>query len=168
MEQIVEYVRLMSQHGRVVTAEQAAALAGVELGEDIPAQHQQLIEQAQYQDLVLTVTQDKHYLYSNQIMADSFAAQCIAVDCDDALQAMTAEIRRFSELGELLPANSFSYPPYQLDTTQLSEHCSQLCLQDDIELVTGNDDERYLFSTEHITATYAEVLANFDPFEYSA
>ncbi|WP_028115597.1 hypothetical protein [Ferrimonas senticii] len=167
MHAIVDFVRLMSSHGRVVTAEQAAALAGVELANDVPSQYQQLVTDPQYQDLVLHSVAERHYLYSTQTLADSYAKQCIAVDCRDPLQGMAAEVRRFSQLGELLPSSSFSVAPYRFDPEALADHCQLLCQLDDIERVTGNDGEQYLFSTAHIRPSYAQVLADYDPFEYS-
>ncbi|QIZ76960.1 hypothetical protein [Ferrimonas lipolytica] len=166
MKAIVEYVRLLSSRGRVITAEQAAAIAGVELEQDIQAQHQALVAEPEFHDVVLCCEQDQHFLYSNQVMADSYAAQCVAIECGEPLRAMTTEVSRFSGLGELLPATTFSHPPYKLTSEQLEQQRLLLCEQPNIGYVEGNDGDGYLYDSNHISASYAQVLADYDEFEH--
>jgi len=172
MIELVDYIRLLSRDGRLSTADQIIAVAGLELEiEDINAAYQTLIEDEQYADIVIIEAKDDFYFYSKRYIVKSYAVQWIGVNNGDLLDTIANEIRRYGALGELVAANNFTHPPYNLEKAELDEligkfedveGCEDICIQ------TANDGSKQFFSTHFLTTTYATVLGNIDPFEYSA
>ncbi|WP_137221852.1 MULTISPECIES: hypothetical protein [Shewanella] len=172
MIELVDYIRLLSRDGRLVTADQIIAVAGLELEiEDINAAYQTLIEDEQYADIVIIEAKDDFYFYSKKYIVKSYAVQWIGVHNGDLLDTIANEVRRYSELGEVIPASNFTHPPYNLEKAELGELLGKFQAAegfDDIGMQTSNDGVEQFFSTKFITIKYASVLGNVDPFEYSA
>lgn len=172
MIELVDYIRLLSRDRRLVTAEQIIAVAGLDLEiEDINAAYQTLIEDKQYADIVIIQAKDDAYFYSKKYIVKSYAEQWIGVHNGDLLDTIANEIRRYGILGELVAANNFSHPPYNLEGTELDELIAKFETVkgfEDICIQTANDGAKQFFSTQFISTSYAIVLGNIDPFEWSA
>ncbi|ABZ75266.1 conserved hypothetical protein [Shewanella halifaxensis HAW-EB4] len=171
MESLVDFIRLLSEHGRLATANQVIAIAGLELEIDDPeAAYLKLVEDIQYKDIKLMDGDSQSYFYSDRYIVDSYAKQWLGVNEGKLAFTMAEYIRRYSALGELVPEDNFSHAPYSLSTAELkllptqlgeSSHCNDIAYQ------KGKDGAGYYYSLQHITSTYAQVLANHDPFEWS-
>ena len=177
MIELVDYIRLLSKDGRLVTAEQVIAVAGLDLEiEDVELAHQQLIEDSQYADIAIIAAETDHYFYSKRFIVRSYAVQWIGVKDGKLIETMAEYIRRYSSMGELVAASNFTHPPYKLERdelTTLMEQFSQTAGCEDIHFQADakTDETRsegYYFSIKTMTNTYAKVLAEHDPFEWSA
>jgi hypothetical protein len=171
MESLVDFIRLLSEHGRLATVNQLIAIAGVELEIDNPnAAHQQLLEDVQYQDITLIEGDADSYFYSNRYIVDSYAKQWLGVSEGKITATMAEYIRRYSALGELVPEDNFTHPPYNLERESLVNLPMQLSEDNefaDIGYQKGHNGTGHYFSAKHIKASYAKVLADHDPFEWS-
>ncbi|WP_119968945.1 hypothetical protein [Shewanella japonica] len=177
MIELVDYIRLLSKDGRLVTAEQVIAVAGLDVEiEDVELAHQQLIEDSQYHDIAIIAGEKEHYFYSKRFIVRSYAIQWIGVKDDKLIETMADYIRRYSAMGELVAAINFSYPPYQLELSELTtlidkfsqtEGCEDIHFQADAKN-HETQTHGYYFSIKTMTNTYAKVLADHDPFEWSA
>ncbi|WP_144213863.1 hypothetical protein [Shewanella donghaensis] len=172
MIELVDYIRLLSRDGRLVTAEQIIAVAGLELEiEDVNAAHQELIKDEQYADILIIMGKEDFYFYSKKYIVKSYAEQWIGVNDGELLNTMVNYIRRYAALGELAAADNFAHPPYNLNKDELAGLIKQFQAvtgYEDIKLNIANDGTKQFFSTNSITVTYAAVLADVDPFEWSA
>jgi hypothetical protein len=172
MIELVDYIRLLSRDGRLVTADQIIAVAGLELEiEDINEAYKTLIEDDQYADIVIIEAKDDFYFYSKKYIVKSYAEQWIGVKNGDLLDTIANEVRRYGALGELVAANNFTHPPYNLENAELDELIGKFEAADgyeDISVQTSNDGAKQFFSTDSLTTTYAAVLGDIDPFEWSA
>ncbi|MFS1422124.1 hypothetical protein [Shewanella sp. 10N.286.48.B5] len=177
MIELVDYIRLLSKDGRLVTAEQVIAVAGLDLEiEDVKVAHQALIEDSQYQDIAIIAAETEHYFYSKRYIVSSFAAQWIGVKNGKLIETMADYIRRYSAMGELVAATNFTHPPYKLERSELAELMKRFNSTDGCEDIhfqldantNETDSEGYYFSIKTMTNTYAKVLAEHDPFEWSA
>ena len=172
MIELVDYIRLLSRDGRLVTADQIIAVAGLELEiEDINEAYEALIEDEQYADIILIEAKDDSYFYSKKYIVKSYAEQWIGVHNGDLLDTIANEVRRYGALGELVDANNFTHPPYNLEKTKIDELIGEFHAAggfDDISIQTANDGSKQFFSTDFLSVKYASVLGNVDPFEYSA
>lgn len=171
MESLVDFIRLLSEHGRLATANQVIAIAGLNIEIDDPAaSYLQLIKEIQYKDIKLIEGDSQSYFYSDRYIVDSYARQWLGVNEGKLALTMAEYIRRYSALGELVPEGNFSHAPYSLSTSELKLLPEQLCESihcNDIGYQKGNDGAGHYYSLQHITSTYAQVLANHDPFEWS-
>ncbi len=170
MIELVDYIRLLSRDGRLVTAEQVITVAGLKNEiEDSVAAHEQLIQDSKYQDIAIIAGKDDHFFYSKRFIISSYAVQWVGVNDGDLIETMADYIRKYSVLGELVSANNFTHPPYKLDSKALSG------LNDKFNKTPGCEDihfqatgeKGFYFSIKSITKTYAKVLSNYDPFEWS-
>ncbi|WP_153915610.1 hypothetical protein [Shewanella sp. TC10] len=176
MIELVDYIRLLSKDGRLVTAEQVIAVAGLDLEiEDVEVAHQQLIEDTQYQDVAIIAGEKDHYFYSKRFIVSTYATQWVGVKDGKLIETMASYIRRYSSMGELVAASNFTHPPYNLEQTELAtlkekfshtEGCEDIHFQ--LDRQNNSDTQGYYFSIKTMTTTYAKVLADHDPFEWSA
>ncbi len=174
MESLVDFIRLFSKAGRLVTLAQVAAVAGIDIDieaiEDIKAAHQQLIADSRYQDIQLIAGDCEPYFYSEIYIVSSYAKQWLGVKQGNVLATMAEDIRRFSAVGALLPEDNFCHPPYNLSDDERQQLLAQLAHHpehQDIGLCQDNSGAGHYFSTRHLSACYAQILANHDPFEWS-
>ncbi|WP_299573531.1 hypothetical protein [uncultured Shewanella sp.] len=177
MIELVDYIRLLSKDGRLVTAEQVIAVAGLTLEiEDVELAHQQLIEDSQYQDIEIIKGASEHYFYSKRYIVAAYAKQWMGVKDGKLIETMADYIRRYSAMGELVAATNFTHPPYKLDRAELMSltekfnatlGCEDIQFQFDAKSAE-TDSQGYYFSINTMTNTYAKVLAEHDPFEWSA
>ncbi len=177
MIELVDYIRLLSKDGRLVTAEQVIAVAGLDLEiEDVEVAHQALIEDSQYQDIAIIAAETEHYFYSKKFIVRSYATQWVGVKDGKLIETMADYIRRYSSMGELVAASNFTHPPYNLEHSALvglierfnqTAGCEDIHFQLDAQSYETKS-EGYFFSIKTMTTTYAKVLADHDPFEWSA
>ena len=171
MESLVDFIRLLSQHGRLATANQLIAIAGLELEiSDVNTEYQQLIEDEKYQDILLIQGELDSYFYSDRYIVNSYAQQWLGVNEDKLNATMAENIRRYSALGELVPEDNFIHAPYNLaqaDLKTLPQQFIAIAEFADIGYQQGDNGIGHYFSTESIKPSYAKVLANHDPFEWS-
>ncbi|MCK8044916.1 hypothetical protein MSG37_08460 [Shewanella sp. 1CM18E] len=171
MEPLVDFIRLFSQHGRLTTANQLIAVAGLELEiNDVNSEHLKLIEETKYQDIMLIHGDIDSYFYSDRYIVESYAKQWLGVTEDKVSATMADYIRRYSALGELVPEDNFTHAPYNLAKADLDILPQQFMAMPefaDINYQHSENGTGHYFSTMHIKASYAKVLANHDPFEWS-
>lgn len=171
MEPLVDFIRLFSQHGRLVTASQVIAISGIELEiDDVNAQYEQLIKDEKYQDILLIQGDIDSYFYSDRYIVNSYAQQWLGVNEDKLSATMAEYIRRYSALGELVPEDNFTHAPYNLaqaDLRTLPQQFIAIAEFADINYQQGDNGVGHYFSTKSIKQSYAKVLANHDPFEWS-
>lgn len=172
MEPLVDYIRLLSEHGRLATLPQIAALAGMaEIDEtDVAPQYITLIVQPQYQDICMRLSAGAHYFFSSDIMASNYAERYLAVQRGDITSAFAAQVREHScQHNQIVEASTLHYPPYQLDSEAIARLKQQLntAAYRDICFALDDTGNGYFYCSSGLTASYANVLANYDPYEWS-
>ena len=169
-ENWLEYVRLFSQHGRIVNFEQIAAVIGCDYDANtamaayIKAQLTQ-----QNMDLKMLAVGEQRYLYSNHYIVDCFAKRWLAINDGQILVQLAEDVRlRCGPQNSVLMVSELSYAPYLLTAEDTAELIEQLtCAYSDIRYEHTHEQQGYLFSLQYHSLEYAAVLANQDPFEWS-
>lgn len=97
MIELVGYIRVFSQHGRLVTAEQIAAVAGLEWDcSQTVSCYISLILNRDYADIQMRLSGKDHYFYSEKYIVERYAEQWLALNRGEELEAIAAQIRRNS------------------------------------------------------------------------
>ncbi|BFL82937.1 hypothetical protein [Shewanella baltica] len=172
MIELVGYIRVFSQHGRLVTAEQIAAVAGLEWdNKQTVAGYIQLIFDEAYADVQMRLSDKRHFFYSDRSIVERYAEQWLALERGDAFEAIIAQIRRNScRHTEVYQESVLTFAPYLYDEPQLAKVREQLPQQlgaEDIHYAVDKQGKGYYYSTQGLSHSYAAVLANYDPCEWS-
>ncbi len=173
MQELVGFIRLFSQHGRLVTLPQLLAVAGEEIEQelDVVQSYIQLILQPEHSDMKMCLSADEHYFYSNNHIVDSYAQRWLALKRGEAAATLAQHVRQSScKHTAVLEESVLGYPPYSLDAegqTVLREQLLSMPEYEDIRYDVDKQGKGYYFSIDGLSPTYAKVLANYDPFEWS-
>ncbi|MGL4615614.1 MAG: hypothetical protein ACRCVV_17325 [Shewanella sp.] len=172
MIELVGYIRVFSQHGRLVTAEQIAAVAAIQWdASQTVSRYIQLILNGDYADIQMRLSGNDHYFYSEKFIVERYAEQWLALNRGEALVAIVAQIRRNScRHTAVFEESVLTFAPYYYDEAKLAGIRQQLSQQpgcEDIFFAQDNQGQGYYYSTQGLSHSYAQVLANYDPYEWS-
>ncbi|TCN84641.1 hypothetical protein [Shewanella fodinae] len=174
MQDLVKYIRLFSQHGKLVTLPQVAAVIGLEEepeDEDVVGQYVQLILAPEYADICMRKSADEHYFFSRKHIVDSYANRWLAIRRGEVLPTLVQQIREAScQHNAVVEESILNYKPYALDSEGREALREQLAADPeccDIAYAKTAQGEGYFYSTRGLNAGYAKVLANYDPNEWS-
>ena len=140
-----------------------------ELPELTPAQLlAQMPADPQCTDIVTRAGAKDTYYYSNANMSDNYAMIAQLIE-DKDLCVMFAEMVRFNAriYPSAPPLKYFQRSPYGLAPEVIEQ--TWKAMQEnpayaDIEELTNNQNERFLFSTKHLTRRYAKAISDVDDF----
>ncbi|MGL5358910.1 MAG: hypothetical protein ACRDBI_04205 [Shewanella sp.] len=172
MIELVGYIRVFSQHGRLVTAEQIAAVAGLPWdASQTVSRYIGLVLNADYADMQMRLSGKDHYFYSDRFIAERYAEQWLALNRGEECEAIAAQIRRNScRHTAVFEESVLTFAPYHYDAAKLAcirEQLPQQAGTEDIFYAKDKEGRGYYYSTQGLSHTYAEVLANYDPYEWS-
>lgn len=108
------------------------------------------------------------YYYSNANMSDNYAMIAQLIE-DKDLCVMFAEMVRFNArvYPSATPMRYFQRSPYNCTAEQVEQTWQTMQGKPefaDIEELTNNQNERFLFSTQHLTRRYATAISDVDDF----
>ena len=175
MQDLVKYIRLFSQHGRLVTLPQMVAVIGQsddeEEPEDVVGQYIQLVLAPEYADICMRQSADEYYFFSRKHIVESYANRWLAIRRGEVLQTLVNQVRDFScRHKAVVEEIVLRSKPYELDNESQQALREQLDADPeccDIAYAINAKGEGYYYSTRGLTARYAKVLANYDPYEWS-
>ena len=128
----------------------------------------QLPADPQCTDIVSRTGAKDTYYYSNANMSDNYAMIAQLIE-DKDLCVMFAEMVRFNAriYPSATPLKYFQRSPYGLAPEVIEQ--TWKAMQEnpayaDIEELTNNQNERFLFSTKHLTRRYAKAISDVDDF----
>ena len=119
-------------------------------------------------DIVTRAGAKDTYYYSNANMSDNYAMIAQLIE-DKDLCVMFAEMVRFNAriYPSATPLKYFQRSPYGL-APEVVEQTWKAMQENpeyaDIEELTNNQNERFLFSTKHLTRRYAKAISDVDDF----
>ena len=146
-------------------AHRCASLALVELdkADELLAQ---MPQDPQCEDIVARAGAKDTYYYSNANMSDNYAMIAQLIE-DKDLCVMFAEMVRFNAriYPSATPLKYFQRSPYGLAPEVIEQ--TWKAMQEnpeyaDIEELTNNQNERFLFSTQYLTRRYAKAISDVD------
>ena len=148
-------------------AHRCASLALVELdkADELLAQ---MPQDPQCEDIVARAGAKDTYYYSNANMSDNYAMIAQLIE-DKDLCVMFAEMVRFNAriYPSATPLKYFQRSPYGLAPEVIEQTWESMQGKPeyaDIEELTNNQNERFLFSTKHLTRRYAKAISDVDEF----
>ncbi|MFQ6370545.1 hypothetical protein [Shewanella sp. YIC-542] len=170
----MKYIRLFSQHGRLVTLPQLAAVIGQEAEpeeDDVVGQYIQLILAPEFADICMRPSVEEHYFFSSKHIVESYADRWLAIRRGETLATLASQVREAScRHNAVLEASVLGYKPYELDREGQDALREQLAADPDycdVAYATNAAGEGYFYSTRGLNAGYAKVLADYDPDEWS-
>ena len=126
----------------------------------------QMPQDPQCEDIVVRAGAKDTYYYSNANMSDNYAMIAQLIE-DKDLCVMFAEMVRFNAriYPSATPLKYFQRSPYGLAPEVIEQ--TWKAMQEnpayaDIEELTNNQNERFLFSTKHLTRRYAKAISDVD------
>lgn len=119
-------------------------------------------------DIVSRTGAKDTYYYSNANMSDNYAMIAQLIE-DKDLCVMFAEMVRFNAriYPSATPLKYFQRSPYGLAPEVIEQTWKSMQENPayaDIEELTNNQNERFLFSTKHLTRRYAKAISDVDEF----
>ena len=119
-------------------------------------------------DIVTRAGAKDTYYYSNANMSDNYAMIAQLIE-DKDLCVMFAEMVRFNAriYPSATPLRYFRRSPYDLTQEAIEQTWQSMQGKPeyaDIEELTNNQNERFLFSTKHLTRRYAKAISDVDDF----
>ena len=160
-QQLAGYIRSRSAAALVTAHAQLAS--EVENADELLAQ---MPQDPQCEDIVSRTGAKDTYYYSSANMSDNYAMIAQLIE-DRDLCVMVAEMVRFNArvYPSATPLRYFRRSPY--DLTQEAIEQTWQAMQGrpeyaDIEELTNNQNERFLFSTKHLTRRYAKAISDVD------
>ena len=160
-QQLAGFIRSRSA-AALVTAH-AQLISEVENADELLAQ---MPQDPQCEDIVSRTGAKDTYYYSSANMSDNYAMIAQLIE-DRDLCVMVAEMVRFNArvYPSATPLRYFRRSPY--DLTQEAIEQTWQAMQGrpeyaDIEELTNNQNERFLFSTKHLTRRYAKAISDVD------
>lgn len=162
-QQLAGYIRSRSA-AALVTAH-AQLISEVENADELLAQ---MPQDPQCEDIVSRTGAKDTYYYSSANMSDNYAMIAQLIE-DRDLCVMFAEMVRFNAriYPSATPLRYFQRSPYGLAPEVIEQ--TWKAMQEnpayaDIEELTNNQNERFLFSTKHLTRRYAKAISDVDEF----
>ena len=117
-------------------------------------------------DIVSRTGAKDTYYYSSANMSDNYAMIAQLIE-DRDLCVMVAEMVRFNArvYPSATPLRYFRRSPYDLTQEAIEQTWQSMQGKPeyaDIEELTNNQNERFLFSTQHLTRRYAKAISDVD------
>ena len=162
-QQLAGYIRSRSA-AALVTAH-AQLVSEVENADELLAQ---MPQDPQCADIVTRTGSKDTYYYSNANMSDNYAMIAQLIE-DQDLCVMFAEMVRFNArvYPSATPLRYFQRSPYGLAPDEIEQTWKAMQGKPefaDIEELTNNENERFLFSTQYLTRRYAKAISDVDEF----
>lgn len=162
-QQLAGYIRSRSA-AALVTAH-AQLISEVENADELLAQ---MPQDPQCEDIVSRTGAKDTYYYSSANMSDNYAMIAQLIE-DRDLCVMFAEMVRFNAriYPSATPLRYFQRSPYGLAPDEIEQTWKTMQGRPefaDIEELTNNQNERFLFSTKHLTRRYAKAISDVDDF----
>ena len=162
-QQLAGFIRSRSA-AALVTA-QAQLASEVENADELLAQ---MPQDPQCEDIVSRTGAKDTYYYSSANMSDNYAMIAQLIE-DRDLCVMFAEMVRFNAriYPSATPLRYFQRSPYGLAPDEIEQTWKTMQGRPefaDIEELTNNQNERFLFSTQYLTRRYAKAISDVDEF----
>ena len=162
-QQLAGYIRSRSA-AALVTAH-AQLTSEVENADELLAQ---MPQEPQCEDIVSRTGAKDTYYYSSANMSDNYAMIAQLIE-DRDLCVMFAEMVRFNAriYPSATPLRYFQRSPYGLAPDEIEQTWKTMQGRPefaDIEELTNNQNERFLFSTQYLTRRYAKAISDVDEF----
>ena len=162
-QQLAGYIRSRSA-AALVTAH-AQLVSEVENADELLAQ---MPQDPQCEDIVSRTGAKDTYYYSSANMSDNYAMIAQLIE-DRDLCVMFAEMVRFNAriYPSATPLRYFQRSPYGLAPDEIEQTWKTMQGKPefaDIEELTNNQNERFLFSTQYLTRRYAKAISDVDEF----
>ena len=162
-QELAGYIRSRSAAAQVTA--HALLLSEVENADELLAQ---MPADPQCADIVSRTGAKDTYYYSSANMSDNYAMIAQLIE-DKDLCTMVAEMVRFNArvYPSATPLRYFRRSPYSLDQETIEQTWQSMQGKPeyaDIEELTNNQNERFLFSTKHLTRRYAKAISDVDEF----
>ena len=162
-QQLAGYIRSRSA-AALVTAH-AQLTSEVENADELLAQ---MPQDPQCEDIVFRTGAKDTYYYSSANMSDNYAMIAQLIE-DRDLCVMFAEMVRFNAriYPSATPLRYFQRSPYGLAPDEIEQTWKTMQGRPefaDIEELTNNQNERFLFSTQYLTRRYAKAISDVDEF----
>lgn len=162
-QQLAGFIRSRSAAALVTAHAQLAS--EVENADELLAQ---MPQDPQCEDIVSRTGAKDTYYYSSANMSDNYAMIAQLIE-DRDLCVMFAEMVRFNAriYPSATPLRYFQRSPYGLAPDEIEQTWKTMQGRPefaDIEELTNNQNERFLFSTKHLTRRYAKAISDVDDF----
>ena len=162
-QQLAGYIRSRSAAALVTAHAQLAS--EVENADELLAQ---MPQDTQCEDIVSRTGAKDTYYYSSANMSDNYAMIAQLIE-DRDLCVMFAEMVRFNAriYPSATPLRYFQRSPYGLAPDEIEQTWKTMQGRPefaDIEELTNNQNERFLFSTQYLTRRYAKAISDVDEF----
>ena len=162
-QQLAGYIRSRSAAALVTAHAQLAS--EVENADELLAQ---MPQDPQCEDIVSRTGAKDTYYYSSANMSDNYAMIAQLIE-DRDLCVMFAEMVRFNAriYPSATPLRYFQRSPYGLAPDEIEQTWRTMQGRPefaDIEELTNNQNERFLFSTQYLTRRYAKAISDVDEF----
>ena len=162
-QQLAGFIRSRSA-AALVTAH-AKLASEVENADELLAQ---MPQDPQCEDIVSRTGAKDTYYYSSANMSDNYAMIAQLIE-DRDLCVMFAEMVRFNAriYPSATPLRYFQRSPYGLAPDEIEQTWKTMQGRPefaDIEELTNNQNERFLFSTQYLTRRYAKAISDVDEF----
>ncbi len=162
-QQLAGYIRSRSAAALVTAHAQLAS--EVENADELLAQ---IPQDPQCEDIVSRTGAKDTYYYSSANMSDNYAMIAQLIE-DRDLCVMFAEMVRFNAriYPSATPLRYFQRSPYGLAPDEIEQTWKTMQGRPefaDIEELTNNQNERFLFSTQYLTRRYAKAISDVDEF----
>ena len=162
-QQLAGFIRSRSA-AALVTAH-AQLISEMENADELLAQ---MPQDPQCEDIVSRTGAKDTYYYSSANMSDNYAMIAQLIE-DRDLCVMFAEMVRFNAriYPSATPLRYFQRSPYGLAPDEIEQTWKTMQGRPefaDIEELTNNQNERFLFSTQYLTRRYAKAISDVDEF----
>ena len=162
-QQLAGFIRSRSAAALVTAHAQLAS--EVENADELLAQ---MPQDPQCEDIVSRTGAKDTYYYSSANMSDNYAMIAQLIE-DRDLCVMFAEMVRFNAriYPSATPLRYFQRSPYGLAPDEIEQTWKTMQGRpefSDIEELTNNQNERFLFSTQYLTRRYAKAISDVDEF----
>lgn len=162
-QELAGYIRARS--AAALLTPHALLLTEVENADELLAQ---MPTDPQCEDITTRKGAKDTYYYSNANMSDNYAMIAQLIE-DKDLCVMFAEMVRFNAriYPSATPLKYFQRSPYGLAPEVIEQTWESMQGKPeyaDIEELTNNQNERFLFSTKHLTRRYAKAISDVDEF----
>ena len=162
-QELAGYIR--SRSAAALLTSHALLLTEVENADELLAQ---MPADPQCEDITTRKGAKDTYYYSTANMSDNYAMIAQLIE-DKDLCVMFAEMVRFNAriYPSATPLKYFQRSPYGLAPEVIEQTWKSMQERpefSDIEELTNNQNERFLFSTKHLTRRYAKAISDVDEF----
>ncbi len=162
-QQLAGFIRSRSAAALVTAHAQLAS--EVENADELLAQ---MPQDPQCEDIVSRTGAKDTYYYSSANMSDNYAMIAQLIE-DQDLCVMFAEMVRFNAriYPSATPLRYFQRSPYGLAPDEIEQTWKTMQGRPefaDIEELTNNQNERFLFSTQYLTRRYAKAISDVDEY----